>query len=114
MSHRWQVAGALACAVGVPAALAPSLLVRAYGLPAAGGTGGGALGWRMFGVRTAVIGAAVRQGDPSARAAVLPVQLLDQVVLAHALVTGSVPRRTALLAMATSAALIALVKDAPR
>ena len=108
ITDRWTVAGALATTVGAAALLAPTALVRAYGLHPSAGSGGSALGWRLFGVRTAVIGAAVLRDDPSARASVLPVQLADQLVFGHALLTGAVPRRTALAAMATSAALIAL------
>jgi len=108
VTERWNVAGTLATTIGAAALVAPGALARAYGLPESAGSGGAALGWRLFGVRTAVIGAAVLRGDASARAAVLPVQLADQVVFGHALLTGAVPRRTALAAMATSAGLIAL------
>ena len=108
MTDRWTVVGTLATTIGTAAVVAPTALARAYGLPASAGSGGAGLAWRLFGVRTAVIGAAVLRGDASARAAVLPVQLADQVVFGHALLTGAVPRRTALAAMATSAGLIAL------
>ena len=101
---RWTFAGALATTVGVAAALTPGTLTRAYGLPPESAP----LAWRLFGIRTALIGAGVLRGDRSARAVVLPVQLLDQAVFAHALLTGAVPRRTGLAAMATSAVLIVL------
>ena len=108
MTDRWTVVGTVATAIGATALLSPGSLLRAYGLPPAAAAGGSGLAWRLFGVRTAVLGAAVLRGDAGARAAVLPVQLLDQVVFAHALLTHGVPRRTALAAMATSAGLIAL------
>ena len=117
MEHEraWQTVGAGAGAIGVAAVLSPTLLGRVFGLtePA---TGGGALAWRLFGVRTALIGVAAVRGSAQARRAVLPVQAADQLVFLHALVTGSVPRRTALMAMATSGALIAgcLVARSPR
>jgi len=110
VTDRWTVAGTVATTIGAAALVAPAALVRTYGLPPSAGSGGAALGWRLFGVRTAVIGAAVLRGDASARAAVLSVQLADQVVLGHALLTGAAPRRTALAAMATSAVLIALCR----
>lgn len=101
--------GGLALAIGATALVSPARLSSVYGLdPPNGGAG---LAWRMFGVRTALIGAAVLAGDPSARRAVLPVQLLDQAVFLHALLTGAVPRRSCLLAMGTSAVLIALSRE---
>lgn len=108
MTDRWTVVGTVATAVGAAALLSPGSLLQAYGLPPASTAGDSGLAWRLFGARTAVLGAAVLRGDACARAAVLPVQLLDQVVFAHALLTHAVPRRTALAAMATSAGLIAL------
>ena len=48
------------------------------------------------------------RGDPTARNAFLPVQLLDQAVFWHAFGTRSVPRRAAVLAAATSGVIIAL------
>jgi len=78
--------------------LNPGTLSRAYGLPPP--VAGPALAWRLFGMRTALIGAAVLRGEPSARRAVLPIQLADEVVFAHA------P-----LAMATSGVLVALCRS---
>lgn len=108
MTDRWTAAGAVASAVGAAALVSPAALARVFGLPPSSGQGGAALGWRLFGVRTLVVGGAVLSGDPSARRAVLPVQLLDQAVFAHALATRAVPRRSGVLAVATSAVLIAL------
>lgn len=101
----WQSVGAGASVVGVAAVLSPTLLGRVFGLTEPT-TGGGSLAWRLFGVRTALIGVATVRGSAQARRAVLPVQAADQLVFLHALPTGSVPRRTALMAMATSGALI--------
>lgn len=68
----------------------------------------GAFGWRLFAVRTAYLSVQAWRRDRSAREAFLPVQALDQVVFWHAFATRSVPRRAALLAAATSGAIIAL------
>lgn len=78
----WQAVGAGASAVGVAAVLSPSLLGRVFGLTEAT-TGGAALAWRLFGVRTALIGVAAIRGSAPARRAVLPVQAADQLVFAR-------------------------------
>src|SRR5688572_31853431 len=97
--HR--VAAAIALAVGAGAAVAPRALMRAYGArePL---TGAGALGWRLFAARTLYIGARAWKGDEAARAAIVPVQLLDQAAFAHAGLTGAIPRRTWAAASLTS------------
>jgi len=68
----------------------------------------------MFGVRTVTIGAAVLVGSAPARQTVIPVQIFDQIVFLQALLTRSVPRQSALMAMATSGAIIALSLAASR
>ncbi len=100
--------GAIGWSIGAFAALAPRAFLRVYGMRDRDITGTAEFGWRLFGVRNLVISTAALRGDASARAAFLPVQIADQAVFAHALVTGSVPRRSALLAMGTSGAIIAL------
>lgn len=104
--HR--AAGAIALTVGVGTTLAPGLFLRPFGIPAADVTGAAQMGWRMFGIRTALIGAAAITGSTEARAAILPVQLADQLVFAHAARSGAVPVRAARLAQAVSGVLIAL------
>jgi len=104
----YRAAGALALAVGVAATASPRRMLAGFGIPGREVTGAAALGWRMFGIRTAVVGGGIVAGDASARAVLLPVQLADQAVFAHALATRSVPARAAVLAMATSGVLIAL------
>ncbi len=103
---REDVAAGLGLLVGAGAAVAPGALARAYGLGPLGG--GGALGWRLFAGRNLLLAAAALQGRPWARQAVLALQLPDQAAFAHGLATGALPRRSALLAMATSAAVAAL------
>ena len=71
-------------------------------------TGAAAFGWRLFAVRTGYLSALAWRGDETARAAFLPVQLLDQVVFWHVFAARSVPRRAALLAAGTSGAIVAL------
>ncbi len=98
----------LALLIGAGAVLSPRALLRLYGVAPAAVTGPAAFGWRLFGVRTAAIALAALRGSPAARAAVLPIQLADQAVFAHAAATRALPGRTAPLAMASSAVLIAL------
>lgn len=87
----WWAVGGLATTIGVVSKVAPRRVTAVFGLPAAHLTGAADLGWRLFGVRTAVVGAGVLAGVPAARSVVVPVQLLDQVVFAHAAQTGGVP-----------------------
>jgi hypothetical protein len=104
----YRTAASLAMAVGASSIASPRTMLRLFGIAPREVTGAAAFGWRMFGVRTAYVAAQAYRGDASARAAILPVQLADQAVFAHAFRTRSVPRRAAVLAMATSGALIAL------
>jgi len=99
---------AVGLAVGLGAVLSPKAVVRAYGIPASGMTGAGAFGWRLFGVRTAILSARALGGDEAAEETFLPVQILDQLVFLHAYRTRAIPRSAAVLAMATSGAIIAL------
>lgn len=110
----WRAISIVELAVGIGFAAAPARLSRLYGLPADGMTGTAALGWRLFAARNLVVGAASLQGSAAARQALLPVQVLDQAVFLHALITRSVPPRAALLAMATSGGLIATSVAASR
>lgn len=105
---RWRGVGGLALAVGVAAAVAPDHAGRAFGIPSGQLVGPGVLGFRLFGVRTGVVAAAVLAGSVDARRAVVLVQLLDQLVFMHALRSGDISRRTAVLCAGTAAVLIAL------
>lgn len=98
----------IALTVGAASALSPRAMLRLFGIAPREVTGAAAFGWRLFAVRTLFIGGAALSGDERARAAVLPVQIADQAVFAHAYRTRSVPRRAAVLAMATSGAIIVL------
>jgi hypothetical protein len=71
-------------------------------------TGAGAFGWRLFAMRNLVTGVSALRGQESARDAFLPIQVMDKMVFAHAYRTRAVPRPTAVLAMVTSGAIIAL------
>lgn len=99
---------ALGGGIGLAAACAPSLLQRSFGVPASDITGSNKLGWRLFATRNLYLTARAVRGDPTAVDAFGQLQALDQVVFWHALATGSVPRRTALLAATTSAAIVGL------
>ncbi len=59
-------------------------------------------------MRTAYLSGLAFRGDATARAAFLPVQVLDQAVFAHAFKTRAIPRPAAVLAMVTSGAIVAL------
>ena len=98
----------IALLVAAAATASPRLMLRVFGIAPREVTGAAALGWRLFGVRTAAIGAAALRGDERAQAVFLPVQIADQAVFAHALRTRAVPRRAAVMAMATSGVIVAL------
>ena len=99
---------AIAGGVAMASAVSPRTFLRIFGVPPEEVTGAAELGWRLFAVRTGYLGGLGMRGDPTARDAFLPVQLLDQAVFWHAFGTRSVPRRAALLAAATSGVIIAL------
>lgn len=101
----WRAAGVAATGLGWSALVVPAQLSSAFGLPRP--DSGGRLAWRLFGVRTAVIGAAIVAGVPDARRALVPVQAMDQLVFAAAALSGDMPRRTGVQAMTISALLIA-------
>lgn len=94
--------------VGTAAAISPRTLLRLFGVDRREVTGAAAFGWRLFAVRTLYISLSALRGRRAATDAFLPVQILDQVVFAHAYRTRAVPRPGALLAMATSGAIIML------
>lgn len=99
---------ALGGTVGLAAALAPELLQRGFGIPAGDITGSNKFGWRLFATRNLYLTARALKGDPTAIDAFGHLQALDQVVFWQAFVKQSVPRTTALLAAATSAAIVSL------
>lgn len=103
----WVGVSAGAFAVGLGFALAPRRLARFYGIPAEAVTGATDFAFRLFAARNLVVGGAAAAGSDAARRMILPVQIVDQAIFLHAAMAGSVPRRTALMAMATSAAIIA-------
>lgn len=109
-----RLAGTIPLLIGLGAVAAPDRLVQLYGVDRSEMTGIGAFGWRLFGVRNIVIGAAAVAGHPLARDVTLAIQAPDQAVFAHAFATRSIPRPTAVLAMASSAAVAALAYRARR
>lgn len=110
--HR--AAGLLALAVGTSAALAPRPLLRGFGIASSEVTGAAELGWRMFGIRTALVGGAVVAGSRGARTAVIPVQLADQVTFVLAGRRPGVPVRAVRMAQGVSGVLVALSAAAHR
>lgn len=99
---------ALGGGVGLAAAVAPALLQRSFGVAAADITGANQFGWRLFATRNLYLTTRALQGNPTAIDAFGQLQGLDQVVFWQAFVTRSVPRRTAVLAAATSAVIVGL------
>lgn len=99
---------AIGAGVSVASAVAPARFLRAFGVPREDVTGAATLGWRLFAVRTAYLSALAWKGDATATDAFCPVQVLDQAVFWHAFSTRSVPRRTSVLAAATSGVIVAL------
>lgn len=103
-----QAMAAIGAAAATGAALSPRTFLRPFGVEPGDVTGAAELGWRLFAARTAYLSARALSGDDTARAAFLPVQLLDQAIFWHAYATRSVPRRAAVMAAATSGAIIVL------
>lgn len=97
---------ALGGGVGLAAALAPALLQRSFGIAADDVTGSNRLGWRLFATRNLYLSARAMAGDPAAITAFGHLQALDQLVFWQAFATRSIPRRTAVLAATTSAAIV--------
>jgi len=103
-----RVNGATALTVGLAAAASPQRFLGLFGVDRREVTGAAAFGWRLFAARNLVIGFEAHRGDRTALGFFLPVQIADQIVFAHALRTGAVPRYGALMAMGTSGLIIAL------
>lgn len=99
---------ALGGGIGAAAAIAPDLLQRTFGIPAAELTGAGRLGWRLFATRNLYLTARALGGNSTALDAFGHLQVLDQAVFWAAFADRSVPRRTSALAIATSTAIVAL------
>jgi hypothetical protein len=98
----------IALAVAVIAAISPRIALRLFGTDSSEVTGAAVFGWRLFAVRIGYLGVLAWRGDRTATNAFLPIQVLDQIVFWHALATGSIRRRTAMLASTTSGAIILL------
>lgn len=105
---RTRAVAAVALAVAAGCTAAPTPFLRLFGIHPADVTGAAAFGWRLFAMRNVWISARALRGDPSAEAAFLPIQLLDQAVFWHAFATRSVPRRASVLAAAVSGVIVAL------
>lgn len=106
--------GVIATCVGLAAAASPRHLLRVYGIPSNEITDAGTLGWRLFAARNLVIGVGVFAGNPDARRVALGVQALDQVAFFAALRSDRIPSPTAVAAMVTSGAIVALGMRARR
>ncbi len=102
----WRAAGAAAVTVGLAAALAPDRTTAVLGLSPPDGAG--VLAWRLFGIRTAAVGAGIATGSADARRLLLPVQALDQVAFVVAALHGQVPPRSAARLCAASGVLVLL------
>lgn len=105
---RTKVMAGIALGVAGGVMVAPVRFLGVFGIPPDQVTGAARFGWRLFAVRNVVIAGAALRGDPSAEAAFLPAQALDQAVFWHALARGSVPARGVVLAASVSAVIVAL------
>lgn len=105
---RTRAMAGVALVVAAAATAAPVRLLAAFGVAPADVTGAAAFGWRLFAMRNVWIAVQALRGDPSAEAAFLPVQVLDQAVFWHAYATRSVPRRASVLAATASGVIVAL------
>ncbi len=94
--------------VGIGAMVSPEALQRMFGVPRSQVTAAGALGWRLFAARNLYLGARALRGDRQAVAAYGHLQVIDQAVFWSALSSGRIPRRTSVLAILTSGAVVAL------
>lgn len=110
--HR--LAAGMAIGVGLGAALSPARLLALYGIERGELGGAGDLGWRLMAIRTLAIGAAAMRRSPLARDLLIGVQAPDQLAFAHGATTGTISPRSAALASATSAGIVALCLTARR
>lgn len=99
---------AIALAVAAGTTLFPRAFVRLYGFDPDTMGPAGRFGWRLFATRNLYLSTQALRGDPRARDAFLPVQVLDQGVFWHGFATRAMPRSSAVLAAATSGVIIAL------
>lgn len=107
-SHSERAMIAIGGGIGLAAAISPTMLQRAFGIDPSEITGANLFGWRLFATRNLYLTAKALQGDATAISAFGQLQALDQVVFWQALATRTVPARTAVLAAATSAAIVVL------
>ncbi len=98
---------AIGLSVSIASAIAPGLFFRTFGISEPP-SGAAKLGWRLFAVRTATLSVLAASGNPTARDAFLPVQVLDQATWWWGWSRGEIPLRTAALAATASGAIIAL------
>lgn len=95
-------------AVGGVALVAPDLLLRTFGVAGGDLTPAGRLGWRLFAARNIYLTVQATRGGQGAEDAFGPIQALDQAIFWHALYKRDLPRRTSVLAIAASSAIVAL------
>ncbi len=103
-----RLAAGISVDVGILTTLTPTFAMRLYQVPEEQATGAARFGLRLFGVRNVMIGGAALAGNEQAKTAVLAMQVPDQLIMWHALLAGYIPRKTALLALMTSTAVLSL------
>ncbi len=94
--------GALQFTIGGGALIAPRKLAASFGIPPGQLTGDAVLAIRLFAIRQLLLGAGDAVRDPSTTRANLVVQSLDIALFVSTLRSGSIPRKTSLMALTTA------------
>ncbi len=104
---------AIGASVAATSWVAPRVLLRILGLPAAQSTPATALALRLFAVRTAYVSALTARGDRTATRMFLPVQALDQLAWWDLYRRGELGLRPTLTCSAISAGIVAFGLSGP-
>ncbi len=96
-----RVLGSLQLMIGAASLVSPGHFAELYGMRR-DMDGEAAFAWRIFAVRQLMLGTGNVVGDASTRRANLAIQGLDVGLFASTLHSGSVPRRTSVMALATA------------
>ena len=96
-----RVLGTLQLMIGTASLVSPGHFAALYGMRK-DMDGEAAFAWRIFAIRQLMLGTGNVANDASTRKANLAIQALDMGLFAATLQTGSVSRRTSLMALATA------------
>ncbi|HYF24292.1 MAG TPA: hypothetical protein VD931_00995 [Baekduia sp.] len=98
--------GGVQFAIGLLALLSPSALAGIFGMNR-DMDGDSRFAWRLFAIRQMLLGTGNAMRDESTEKANLAIQALDLGLFGQALRSGSVPRRTAIMALGTAGSVTA-------